>query len=252
MSTSQNGWPASSNKAALGVVNFVHDGVSFPGGVKSGDVATVLGYVVDQFHTHVEKLHAGWCWGYDWKPIEGSSTLSNHASGTAVDINAPKHPMGSHGTFTSAQVAAIRKILNFCGGVVRWGGDYTGRKDEMHFEINKNSALTHSLAMKIKGTPVTPPPVVKPPVTPPPASTVIKKGSTGSVVLHIQQFLNSTFPAYKDVVPINRGHLLVADAIYGDATAAWIKEFQRRVSLPQDGIVGAATLAKLRGFGYKY
>jgi hypothetical protein len=135
MTTSRNGWTASDNPSAIGVVKPTVAGVDFPNGVRGGDVATVLMYVAGQFHRTVESLHDGWCWGYYYKKIEGSGDISNHASGTAIDLNAPNHVMGKSGTFNAAQRTAIRNILHTCEGVVRWGGDYTGRKDEMHFEI---------------------------------------------------------------------------------------------------------------------
>jgi D-alanyl-D-alanine carboxypeptidase-like protein len=63
--------------------------------------------------------------------------LSNHASGTAVDLNADRHPLGTSPskTFNKDQIAEIHKILAETGHLVRWGGDYTGRQDPMHFEI---------------------------------------------------------------------------------------------------------------------
>ena len=152
MTTSQNGWPASPNRASIGIVTpTLPNGVDFPNGVKGGDVATVLMYVASEFNRTVEQLRDGWCWGYAYKTIEGGSTLSNHASGTAIDLNAPNHPMGKSGTFNEAQRAAIRRILNYCEGVVRWGGDYSGRKDDMHFEINGNAQAVYRVAKKILG-----------------------------------------------------------------------------------------------------
>jgi hypothetical protein len=152
MANSQNGWPASSSKGAIGIIDAKVPGtnVNFPQGVKGGDVATVLMYVAEQFHKTVEPLRDGWCWGFHYKQIEGSTTLSNHASGTAIDLNAPEHPMGKSNTFDSKQVSAIRKILSYCGGVVRWGGDYKQRPDEMHFEINDDAAAVKKLADKIR------------------------------------------------------------------------------------------------------
>jgi hypothetical protein len=147
MATSQNGWPAAPDRAAIGVTNsFAVAGVTFPGGVKAGDVSVVLGYVADQFHRRVEALVPGWCWGWNYRDVRGSTGLSNHASGTAIDVNAPNHPLGSVGTFSTAQRAEIHKILGEVGGVVRWGGDYTGRKDEMHFEINASAASVAAVA----------------------------------------------------------------------------------------------------------
>lgn len=150
MTNSQNGWPASSNKAQINIVDANVYGVHFPGGVRGGDVEHVLMYVAQKFHETVEALHSGWCWGYYYKQISGSNSLSNHASGTAIDLNAPNHPMGKSGTFNATQKAAILKILAACEGVVRWGGNYTGRKDEMHFEIVGNAQATARVAAKLR------------------------------------------------------------------------------------------------------
>jgi D-alanyl-D-alanine carboxypeptidase-like protein len=157
MTTSQNGWPADSNPADIGIVKPSIAGVDFPNGVRGGDVETVLMYVANKFHHTVEALHDGWCWGYYYKKIEGSSEISNHASGTAIDLNAEHHPMGKSGTFSVAQRNAIRVILHDCEGVVRWGGDYSGRKDEMHFEIVGNAASVKRVASKFRGTQAGPP-----------------------------------------------------------------------------------------------
>ena len=146
MVDSDNGWPLAGRDDLdrTGVA-----GVTFPNGVLRGDVATVLLHVAQRFHDEVEPLHDGWSWGWEVKKIEGTDTFSNHSSGTALDLNAPDHPVGSAGTFTDRQVAAIRRILADCDGVVRWGGDYAGRKDEMHFEIVRGRGAVAALAGKI-------------------------------------------------------------------------------------------------------
>lgn len=143
--SSYNGWPASDDPAAIGVdPGFSRGGVTFPGGVKSGDVSTVLGYVVNQLIARVEPPllnpdtgQPGYgCWGYNYRAnVNNPATLSCHSSGTAIDWSAPAHPNGASGTFSAAQRATIYDILAECRGAVQWGGDYTGTVDEMHFEI---------------------------------------------------------------------------------------------------------------------
>lgn len=150
MATSQNGWPASADRAAIDVEPFEVDGVEFPGGVRAGAVATVLGYVAREFDARVEELREGWCWGHAYRDVTASSSgLSNHASGTAIDINAPRHPIGLRGTFTPAQRTEIHQIITETGHVVRWGGDYTGRVDEMHFEIDAGRSAVERAAARL-------------------------------------------------------------------------------------------------------
>lgn len=74
-------------------------------------------------------------WGWAARPIRGQTTLlSNHYSGTAVDINATKHNLGAVGTVLRAALWRTLMHLRF-RGLLRWGGDYHNRKDEMHVEI---------------------------------------------------------------------------------------------------------------------
>lgn len=74
--------------------------------------------------------------------VIGEWILTGNSSGTALDLNAPQHPLGQVGTFTNAQERAIHRILEDFPQV-RWGGDYWGRKDEMHFEINVTPSEFH-------------------------------------------------------------------------------------------------------------
>lgn len=135
--TSYNDWPIGYPASTIGVTNFTVPGTSVVLPVRSGDVATVLMYVASRFNGEVEALRANQCWGYSYRMnVNNPSVWSNHASGTAIDLNAVLHPNGASGTFTSSQVSSIRAILAFCGNVVYWGGDYRGTVDGMHFEID--------------------------------------------------------------------------------------------------------------------
>lgn len=159
MATSQNGWSVYTSSSVLKTLPWI------TGRVRPGDVAVVFDWLGARFNAQVEKITPVWSWGWAYRPIAGqTSGYSNHASGTAVDLNAPAHPLGKAGTFSAKQVLAIHKILDDTkiGGVkvIRWGGDYTGRKDEMHFEINAGSAKLHDLATKVARQPA--PPAWKP------------------------------------------------------------------------------------------
>lgn len=93
---------------------------------------------------------------------------------------------------------------------------------------------------------------VAPPPPPPPAEPILQIGSTGDEVWVLQRFFRSTFPAYRDYVSVYRGRTIDIDGIYGTQTAAWVKEFQRRVGIGQDGVVGPVTRGQLRNYGYSY
>lgn len=158
MSSSQNGWPAFSGWGQDGSATAVVPGTSvkIQGGLRAGDVSTVLLDFAAWFHRNIEALDQRACWGIDIRTIRGSSATSNHQSGTAMDLNANRHPLGSQpgDNYSSSQIAAIRAKLRTYDGVIRWGGDYSGRKDPMHFEINASTSAVAAVARRIgTGTP---------------------------------------------------------------------------------------------------
>ena len=165
--------------------------------------------------------------------------LSNHAGGYALDLNAPSHGLGAVGTFSPAQVRAIRSVLAEVNGVVRWGGDYTGRKDEMHVEIVGTPAQVAAVAARLRGVPLPSGPPVQAPATP----GTLQSGATGPAVARLQAWLNHTYPAYSkiDLKPQR----------YGPQTIAVVKEWQRRSGLVADGVVGPRTWAALLAAGYR-
>lgn len=134
------GWPVGSR-----VVTSWHriPGTNVSLRFKQGPAGDLLATFALAFHKLVEPIHDPGCWSYAHRKVTGSSTKwSEHAGGTAVDLNAPQHPLGRRGTFSAAEVAAIRRLLAACEGTVRWGGDYKGRADEMHFELLSRSAVS--------------------------------------------------------------------------------------------------------------
>jgi hypothetical protein len=153
MATSYNGWPASRDPSAIGIKPFKVAGRDFPGGVKGGDVATVLRYVAVQWHTRVESLYTGPDrddWGYSYRAnVNNPSELSCHSSGTAIDCNASSHPNGQRNTVTYAQKQVCLTIEKECSGLVRWGGHFT-TTDEMHWEIHGTRAEIAALAKRLR------------------------------------------------------------------------------------------------------
>lgn len=144
--TSQNGWPVHVNQSKLVPLSYV------TGRVASGDVHTILAHFCAWFDAHVEPITRGHSWGYAYRAIRGqSSGYSNHASGTAIDLNATQHPIGARNTFSDAQEKKIRAILKERYlGKIRWGGDYQNRADEMHFEVNGSAADMKKVVAHLK------------------------------------------------------------------------------------------------------
>lgn len=149
MANSQNGWPVVT-KAQCDTGTF--QGVKFPNGILAGDVAVIARWQLERYEQLVEPLQAGKCWGWFDREIRGSSAISNHASATAWDINADKYPLGAQpeDVMSAAKIRACKQIAAETAGVLRWGGNYNGRKDVMHWEINCGKSLAAAFATKIR------------------------------------------------------------------------------------------------------
>lgn len=148
---SQNGWPVNPPRSPHTI-----PGTNVRVTVADGPAGEVLMHVLGQVNARVEDIAMNSDrnerddWGYADRNVRGSEAVSNHASGTAVDINATRHALGASGTFTQEQVAEIHRILAEVDNVVRWGGDYTGRLDEMHFEINASQEEVARVAERLR------------------------------------------------------------------------------------------------------
>jgi len=146
MVNSQNGYPA--NDATL-VSSRLVPGTTRKLTVRKGPAGDLLLWVAAQFDKLVEDIEQGILddWGYAPREIRGSTQISNHASGTAIDLNATSHPLATDppANFSKAKIDAIHGITGRTQGCVRWGGDYTGRKDGMHFEIVASEARCASV-----------------------------------------------------------------------------------------------------------
>lgn len=66
---------------------------------------------------------------YNKRFISGTTRWSNHAFGAAIDINAAENGFNMVGNIPIPMVAAFK------AEGARWGGDYKGRTDPMHFEF---------------------------------------------------------------------------------------------------------------------
>jgi hypothetical protein len=137
---SSNGWVASKDAAAIDIKQFKVDGTD----IKLRCAAAcgpILAAFASEFHKTIEPIDAGTLddWGYAYRPVRGETTgLSNHASGTAIDLNAVKHPLGKENTFTGPQQVLLKALVKKYG--LRWGGTYKTRKDDMHFEVIETPA----------------------------------------------------------------------------------------------------------------
>src|SRR5699024_5011433 len=213
----------------------------------------------------VEKINPAHSWGWAYRPVRGATVVSEHAAGTAIDLNAPKHPLGRQGTFTRSQVNRIQQILRDLDDAVRWGGNYAGRKDEMHFELQGGVKKLAAVAKKIKGSSTGTAGTSKPPASKPKPvgknlrtdawlksrlskiTTGTSKNSVGHLVGLYQRQQRSPYKLVQDQhwgkvtdahfrwvgqlqKELNRwkGKKLAIDGSFGNGTFERVKDWQRR------------------------
>ena len=146
---SSNGWPASNDRKEIGIKSYEVPGAKTKLACAEGAAPLLIGFA-SEFHKLIEPIDEGTLddWGYCFRMVRGTADkLSNHSSGTAIDLNAPKHALGKVGTFPPEKVPMIRALATKYG--LKWGGDYVTRKDEMHFELNLNPAKAAALIVKL-------------------------------------------------------------------------------------------------------
>lgn len=161
MASSQNGWTVLDGDTTgkpPRLRAWVLPGIDRRLKARDGSAGFLLVHIALWFDEEVERIDVGQYddWGWASRPIRGSTTeTSNHASGTAIDLNATQHPRGvlTTKTFSRAEITAIHNRLKLYSGCIRWGGDYKNTPDAMHFEIDKGMAAVEKKARSLSTSP---------------------------------------------------------------------------------------------------
>lgn len=123
--------------------------------LKAGPVGLTLAHFAlffDREIENIEELADDHAWSY--RQISGSDEWSNHASATALDLNATKHPQGRWHTFTSTQqLKMLEAIEGRYQNCIRAGFTYRTTPDDMHFEINAGPTTIDELAVGLYYSP---------------------------------------------------------------------------------------------------
>jgi hypothetical protein len=109
---------------------------------------------------------------YNKRVIAGTTRWSNHAFGAAIDINAAENGFNVVGNIPRAMIAAFK------AQGARWGGDYKGRTDPMHFEFCESGEPKQSFEAWLAHYGVSKSEATAAPVSPTGGATVTGKMST--------------------------------------------------------------------------
>jgi len=121
------------------------------------DAGRILVALAADYDRTVRRIDVG-TWdegGYNNRQARNANALSNHASGTAIDLNWSEEGAlnSSWGKrfFEKARIRlAIAAIKRRYGAVVQWGGDWRTLKDYMHWEIKPGASRADVLRLAKK------------------------------------------------------------------------------------------------------
>lgn len=160
MQVSQNGWPTINprdpqqyKKIQYWTIPGQQRNVIIP--MLGAAPGLVLAHWCLRFDRRIEDIEypIGDDHGHSYRPIEGSSYWSNHASATAVDLNSSQHPQGVRYTFTTDQ---RNRMLDDIEGkyrnVIRAGFTFRTTVDDMHFELVAGRTAVRELAVALYDT----------------------------------------------------------------------------------------------------
>lgn len=220
------------------------------GKVRAGDAHTILDELGRRFNSEVEPIIKAHSWGYAKRPVRGYADIpSEHSTGTAVDFNAPAHPIGKKNTFSPAKRAKIRQIVKDFDGAVRWGGEWS-RPDDMHFELIGGVAKLKQVAAKLAKGSVTP---QKKPSAPAPQKPAPKPSSgVSSAVKAKLKGMGYPRQGVAEVKAFQKAHGLWEDGDWAGKTEAKYQEniklqnaIKRMKGVPDnwksDGFIGATS-----------
>jgi hypothetical protein len=161
VATSQNGYPVLFANGTSGPLPrlrkwIVPDSNTFVY-LRDGSTGFVLTWIAAWWDENIRQIDLGIFddWGWNVRPVRGqTSGYSNHSSGTAIDVDATRHPRGVEvgKNLTAEQISKIHDMLGYLERVIRWGGDYNSTVDAMHFEVNAPLDALERVALKVADT----------------------------------------------------------------------------------------------------
>lgn len=149
MALAQNGWTAITSASSP----LLHDWrIPCKGGVRTvplhqGSAGFLLCHFAMWWDDTIDPVLPGIMdeWGWWFKYIAGSNVVSNHAPGTALDIDAAQFPRGRY-NLTAKQRSLIARRMTFFSGTLAHGAFYHTTVDEMHVEINEQMPAVERFA----------------------------------------------------------------------------------------------------------
>jgi predicted chitinase/peptidoglycan hydrolase-like protein with peptidoglycan-binding domain len=155
----------------------------------------------------------------DWRGVSGNSRfigIEAENSGTAADLPWPEIQMDAYRRGVAAILTRIGASADMCCGHKEYA---PGRKPDPLFDMKE---FRDTVSAMMRGSVATRPLIA---ATSPSGRPTLRRGSRGAFVVSLQQAVGAA----------------PADGVFGPATEARLRQFQRLNGLVADGIAGPAT-----------
>lgn len=229
MPTSINGWPVlPTNSSKLDT--FVIPGTNRKITLRA-DIAPILLALAAEYDKKIASVDGGTFddWGYAYRGANASNKWSDHASGTAMDLNSSQEGrMGSgpyswwknYNRYLKAKALKAKYGVVIWGGAEGLGGDYRQMRfwDWMHWAIEPGTSLydvqrkINQLGVRPNGTLWANRSTI--------SAAKVQPGANNSQVLALKKALKKEFPDAK---------MTMDDPRFGAGTAATWKRWERRM-----------------------
>jgi hypothetical protein len=230
------GWPNCQENKQVTVAR--DDGLRLPVHRDIASIVAILMAETERRGYDIDPSHTG---GFVCRPIRGTNRPSNHSWGLAVDINWQRNP---HRDVLVTDMPSWMPDL-WWRYQFFWGGWYRTRPDAMHYEFigtpNDARSLTETALTEFADLAGQ----IAPLQSTKPSPTSFEKYVTGIDPGHRQLRLGS---AGDDVKFVQQAIGLAGnqlDGLFGEDTAAAVRDFQMVHSLVPDGVVGQRTWSVL-------
>ena len=110
------------------------------------DIHDLMYLLCEETERRGYRIRPEWSWGYSSRPIGNTTRPSFHSWGLAIDINAPVNPMKN--PLTTDMPSWMPEMWESYG--FRWGGNYRGTPDAMHYEFMGTPADAREMTKKAR------------------------------------------------------------------------------------------------------
>lgn len=186
----------------------------------SADHAPRIKSFLDELESSGYAIDKGQSGGFNYRNIAGTNKLSNHAHGSAVDLNWGDNPRGAAGKIPPELARTLAQKHG-----LTWGGDWSN-PDPMHFEVAKSSPTPMSQrgVTSFAGSPPPSSPSGSPAMAGtslPQSGVAVNAGDTPEQVAYNRRLAQTLMGQGTDTSPVQHWTQALARVVQGGVGGMW-------------------------------